>query len=1035
MKTKLILWTSALALITALPQAHAEESFGDGSGEVRVPLKVYKELMKAAQHGTGAKAGAPARYAMGEAKMNVQVDKNSAEVQVELTVKVLEDAWTLVPLLPSGVALTQATENGRATQLVATPEGFAWSGNKKGSYKLALRYQVDIKRAHQGELLPVPVPQATSTQMTATVPSANLDLAVIPSTGLKRTSSGNSTVLSATLPSTNAVQISWRTPSQRGFAMSRATYQGALVEQAVQWRATLDTELFSASGRIPLLPQSVTLSGLKVDGKPSTVLVENGRFTAILKGRGRHKIEVLFETTVSRQSGPPRTTMDLPQVPISRFDLRLPGKKEVVCQPAANVRTRFDRDGTVATINAPMTARLTMTWSEAVPEEVREELRANASLYHSFYAEEGVLHGRAQADIEITRGETNIITFASPAGVQINKITAADGSISDWRRKQNEVSVFLNRKVRGTYRFDVLYERLTDTGPGATDILQVPLLSMLKVHRQRGMIALLTTSDFSLKPREQRGVSKVGENQIPAFVRQKIEQTVAHTYKFVDAKEAELTVQAVPPERKNAKFDAQIDTLISLSDVTMKGSVTVRINVKSGKMDVLRLHLPSDVTLLNLTAPSKRSHTIKSEGGAQLIDLHFTQEMEGEFPVDLDYERIISAEDTETEVPTVAIPSAEPEQGRIAVEALTAVEVQAAKTAPSLSSIDVSELPQQLLLKTRNPIRLAYKYVEAEGGHALALKVTRHKELETQVATIEKAHYRTLFTRDGLAVTTATFVVKNSRKQFLKVCLPGDSEVWSVFVDGKAEKPALATKSQESGPKCDDLNVLIKVINSAQGFPVELVYRSKTAPIGALGSVNAALPRPDMVVTNTRWDLFLPDRLNYRTPDTNMEVLLQARQVPRSTMANELASSKGSKQDTSQLRVAVPMSGVQFSFEKLYANQSDEPASVSIPYASGGGEGVASSLSALGALLFWLGVFFVIWRNERVPLQAAGGVIGLGVVIVLVTTYYLGGAFSTALGWSVFCAVVLAGVWAWRRFGKKFRKPEEIESASDSSDS
>ena len=44
--------------------------------------------------------------------------------------------------------------------------------------------------------------------------------------------------------------------------------------------------------------------------------------------------------------------------------------------------------------------------------------------------------------------------------------------------------------------------------------------------------------------------------------------------------------------------------------------------------------------------------------------------------------------------------------------------------------------------------------------------------------------YKTLFTRDGLAVTRAQFDVRNSRRQFLRLSLPDESRIWSVFVNG-----------------------------------------------------------------------------------------------------------------------------------------------------------------------------------------------------------------------------------------------------------
>ena len=92
------------------------------------------------------------------------------------------------------------------------------------------------------------------------------------------------------------------------------------------------------------------------------------------------------------------------------------------------------------------------------------------------------------------------------------------------------------------------------------------------------------------------------------------------------------------------------------------------------------------------------------------------------------------------------------------------------------------------------------------------LSVTRHGRVETQEAAIDRAAYHTLMTRDGLSVTVARFWVRNSRKQFLRIDLPEGSEIWSAFVNGRPEKPALAS---------DDDAVLIKILNATEGFPLE----------------------------------------------------------------------------------------------------------------------------------------------------------------------------------------------------------------------
>jgi hypothetical protein len=154
----------------------------------------------------------------------------------------------------------------------------------------------------------------------------------------------------------------------------------------------------------------------------------------------------------------------------------------------------------------------------------------------------------------------------------------------------------------------------------------------------------------------------------------------------------DLGAVTTAPERALAKFDAEVNTLISLTDVTLRGSATVNVNVKSGKLSGLELALPENVNLLNLTAPSLRTHRSSPEEGRQLIDLEFTQDMEGQFRVEVAYERITADTDSEVPVPTLTVLGADVEQGRIGVEALAAVEVQEA-FATQLSSLDPGALP------------------------------------------------------------------------------------------------------------------------------------------------------------------------------------------------------------------------------------------------------------------------------------------------------------------------------------------------------
>jgi len=326
-------------------------------------------------------------------------------------------------------------------------------------------------------------------------------------------------------------------------------------------------------------------------------------------------------------------------------------------------------------------------------------------------------------------------------GAQVKLIKAMADGISDRTAKAGEsnktIQVYLDRKVKGQCQLQVAYDQLLGQAADASTVeaIKVPIIRAKDMHRQRGIVALLVGNELTLKPNKEQGVSRVGENQLPAFFRNQISQTIAHTFKYTSAQPL-LTVNTMAPIRKQGKYDAQVDTLVSLGEVTMRGSTGIRIDVRSGSLVDWSLSIPNGVNVLNVTGPSLRNHQVQAAEDDQSIEVEFTQEMTGQFQLEVNYEYILSDSQSELAVPTIQVAGAEVQHGRIAVEALTAVEIQATQKA-QLSTLEINELPQQLVLKTTNPILLAYKYVNADVPHQLTLQMTRHQELATQVAAIE----------------------------------------------------------------------------------------------------------------------------------------------------------------------------------------------------------------------------------------------------------------------------------------------------------
>ncbi len=804
------------------------------AGQVTLPLEEYQRLL---QQATIQPLSAPSSYAIGQTVLNVVFHQRdghvTATVQAQVEVETFEDEWTLVALLSPGAALESARINGAPVQLVQRAEGLFWLAEKRQKATVHLSYHVDARFSDRAYITSLPIPKAAATRFALQIPQTHIDLAVAPSANLVTNETETGTTANGTAPSTHSIMVSWRVAVEREYVLSRADYTGAIQattqapnrDSAIVWHAIIDAEmLIDGEVTVPLISTATTLIELKIDGKPATVFSEEGRFAVRLAGAGKHRIDLSFLSAVTYPDGVPSTSFDIPDVPVSRFELTLDGGKLVQANPqngpAASVDISNENKTTVATFFIPMSTRLALNWMEALPADVAVESRANAVVYQAVHAAEGVLYGLASIRYEITRGEANALEFSIPASAQVNHITSPAAAIADWIIVEGEaksgdtheksgdthIRVFLNRAVTGEFILNVAYEQLLedqhenggDAVAGPIPI-PVPILRALQVARQKGMVALLSGPDLALAPLQHADMSEVGENQLPAFFRNQLEQTVSHTYKYHSAT-AQLAVNAVTPERQQGKFNAQIDTLISIGEVTLKGQVSIENDVKSGVLRELSLLLPADVNILGVSGPSIRNHTITVEDELQRVDIEFTREMDGQFRIELNYERIMLDGAAETTVPRVEVVDADVEHGRIAIEALSVLEVQASLV-EQLSSLEINELPRQLVLKTTNPILLAYRYVRTEKPFALQLRITRHEEIDVQVAAIDVATYQTLFTTDGLAVTRVQFDVRNSRRQFLRLSLPPDSEIWSVFCQRQRPETGICLRHGSRGKR------------------------------------------------------------------------------------------------------------------------------------------------------------------------------------------------------------------------------------------
>ena len=395
----------------------------------------------------------------------------------------------------------------------------------------------------------------------------------------------------------------------------------------------------------------------------------------------------------------------------------------------------------------------------------------------------------------------------------------------------------------GRYNLDVEFlikaSREREGGPGNFNVEVLP--------------APISQFEFTMP---EQNVQIFIEPAIKVEVKEEPKQTVAwavmpNTPRITVRWTKALPKEIITPVKLEPKIHADTSTNVSVGEGIMHCQTTLNYSILQSEISNIRVALPEDVSVLDVSGRELRDWKISQKDGIQYLDVFLNFGIKGNYLLNLVFERNIGEGSVVAQVPEVIALDVEREKGYYGIAATTNVELEATEI-EGASEIDVKELPSSMWSSSENPILLAFKYLKHPVD--ITIEVTRHEEIPVLVAAVDSVNYVTLYTGEGKSLTKATYQVRNNVKQFIRIELPKDSILWSTFVAGKPVKPA----------KDKDGNILIPLQKSQlQGesltrFPVEVVYLDKFKKMNFVGQLKLNLPKVDIPISEFYWSVYLP---------------------------------------------------------------------------------------------------------------------------------------------------------------------------------
>ncbi|MFO7871292.1 MAG: hypothetical protein R6V03_07670 [Kiritimatiellia bacterium] len=494
--------------------------------------------------------------------------------------------------------------------------------------------------------------------------------------------------------------------------------------------------------------------------------------------------------------------------------------------------------------NVPYTLKLSI-------DDIVSEYSSNEQLVLSVKDSDLVLAASVELDVRDAPAR-EIVIETDPDWIVANVSGAA---LSDYnvrtRNGKREISVFFRDAVTGRTLVNV---RLEKSLPGDKTRFQAPAFVIRDSESQRGYLVLSVEKGLRIEKCETGKLREVQTGSVPVKVPG---AQLAYRYK-----EGEWSLD-VKFERTKPTIHSELFHLVSIGEGVLYCSSAATYHIAGAPVKTFRIRIPEEFQNVEFTGRDVRGW--KHDG--EVWEISLQEKVMGDYTLGVTYDRKFAYRADEVTVGGVSTVETTTETGYIMLAGAAALNLTLQERDKSIIKVDRDEVPEAYTLLVNDPILDAYKYTGHP--HTAKIGIKRYETERLLDAVVDLTMLSTRISKDGEAVTTAEYSVKNLSRQYLIVSIPEEANLWSTSLINANEEKTEVTALKEDG------RILIPVRrlrNPNEPVRVEVVYARSRDEIGALGKSMRFLAPVTGNTPNTfaKWEFFLPEGYTVGTAGGNM---------------------------------------------------------------------------------------------------------------------------------------------------------------------
>lgn len=382
------------------------------------------------------------------------------------------------------------------------------------------------------------------------------------------------------------------------FTLTRAAYKGEVFGKRVEMNAIYEIDVYAQKDwvKVPFLPGSVAVREAKLDGRAAGLSQENGYHTLILKGSGRHVLEVRFWLKMPAAEQAPYLHLDVPTTPITLLSMRFPKKDlDVTVEPSNGIEVTNVDGKTLVTAAIPPTGGIDLRWQKSVPEDAAGPAKLYVDNQALVSVVEGSVRSHWMLNYNILHRGIRSVRIGVPEGWNVTNVTG-DG-VQEWKPVTSKSGTILLVDLAFARKGALTLVVDAERGLGEKEeVVEIPRIVPLDVEREQGMVGVEARGALELASQEALGLNAVDPQELSPSIWGAATQPILLAYRYTKPFTLALSIKRHP---EVAVLTTAIDDANAVTLMTARGQLVthVRYQVRNHLKQYLSLTLPQGAEL------------------------------------------------------------------------------------------------------------------------------------------------------------------------------------------------------------------------------------------------------------------------------------------------------------------------------------------------------------------------------------------------------------------------------------------------------